>query len=85
MDNIFKVLDSESDAEPVTIQQKVKEANTIHRSGLDASDVNRSSKAITGRKNKMLRKGKERDVRTENRFLKKQKKNSARAKAKHSY
>ncbi|CAG9336344.1 unnamed protein product [Blepharisma stoltei] len=85
MDNIFKILDEDSDAEPVSIQEKVKEAKTITRSGIDKSEIPIKSKAIVGKKSRMLRKGKDRDNMIENKYLKKQKKNSLRQKAKHSY
>ena len=81
--NIFNLLDDDAEM-PKTIQEKIKSLN-VEKGGIDKDDSGLKSKAITGKKNKTKRYGKQRQFKEEAKLEKKKKKNILKAKSKNTY
>ena len=80
--NIFNLLDDDAEM-PKSIQQRIREVEMKSNEKFDKTEF--KSKAIVGKKNKEIRRGRETQSRASARFEKRQKKQSLRSKSKGVY
>jgi hypothetical protein len=80
--NIFNLLDDDAEV-PRTIQQKIRDVSFKSEEKFEKSEI--KSKAIVGKKNKEIRRGRDSKSRSDAKLSKRQKKESLRSKSKSIY